>query len=116
MTEIKKRGRKKELTWNVYVSNPSGWRIEPYNIFKHRSFAADLKKAAKDFKDDREGFEEQANRELRYYFWAKCEWEILLDHWPPHDNYPSVKIDVYDQVMLNKEQFLDYLWENRNNL
>ena len=92
-----------------------------------------------------------------YYFWSKCEWEIILDHWPSgehysmrkiftleemhndlkypedkllgapdrrfevrvfpeHNRYKVKKIDAYDQVMNNWERFIDYLWENRDEL
>ena len=48
-----------------------------------------------------------------YYFWSKCEWEIILSDWPPSDTFCKEKIDVFDQVMLNWDIFVDYIWNNR---
>lgn len=48
------------------------------------------------------------------YYWSKCEWEIILSHWPPRKNAQELKIDVYDQVMLNWPIFCDYIWANKD--
>ena len=105
---------KKELVWNVFVGDFNGKRIERYNIFRHGSFYADVKKYAKKYKDDREKFEEEIKRSLMYYYWSKCEWEIILSGWPNKEGFHEEKIDVYDQVMMNWEVFINYLWENRS--
>jgi len=105
---------KKELVWNVFVDDFNGRKIQVYNIFHHGGFYADVKKYAKKYKDDREKFEEEIKRSLMYYYWSKCEWEIILSGWPPKDDFDEEKVDVYDQVMLNWEIFINYLWENRS--
>ena len=75
------------LEWNVYISNFNGKRIEKYNVFDHLGFLDDLKKAARKYRDrEREQFEDQMRRDLMYYFWSKCEWEIILSHWPPRQD------------------------------
>ena len=38
---------KKELVWNVFVDDFNGRKIQVYNIFRHGSFYADVKKYAK---------------------------------------------------------------------
>ena len=77
-----------------------------------------------------------------YYYWAKCEWEVVITSWPPHINMDELdrinkqrksefakydrepyclcintdvrkKIDVYSQVMLNFDIFVDYVWGHR---
>lgn len=98
----------------MYVDNFNGKEIEVYNIFRHGSFYADVKKIAKKYKEDREQFEEEIRRSLMYYFWSKCEWEIILSGWPAHEDFREEKIDVYDQVRLNWDIFISYLWENRS--
>ena len=70
------------LCWNVYISNFNNREIETFNIFDHCSFYEACLKAKKKFKEDKEGFAEEVRRNLMYYFWSKCEWEIILDHWP----------------------------------
>ena len=76
-----------------------------------------------------------------YHFWSKSEWEIALTDWPTHIDVKEVarlqkeldehfgrwnrepysidvhlrvaeKIDVFDQVMLNWDIFIDYLWNS----
>ena len=47
-----------------------------------------------------------------YYYWAKCEWEVIVSDWPTSGKVEA-KIDVYNQVMLNWDKFADYTWKNR---
>ena len=70
------------LSWKVYVSNCSSREIVLYNIFDHWSFYDSCVKAKKKFNNDRDSFEKEVCRNLMYFFWSKCEWEIILDHWP----------------------------------
>lgn len=100
-----------KLEWNVLYENFNARKIESFNIFDHYSFNEDVKKLFRKYKDDRKTFEEEVLSSLRYYFWSKCEWEIIVSDWPPSKQKPiEVKIDVFDQVMLNKQIFLDYVW------
>ncbi len=101
------------LEWNVYIEDINRKEIEIFNIFKHSRFLDDLIKYKKKYKE-KEEFLEKVKSSLMYYYWAKCEWEITLHDWPPHDSFKYEKIDVYQQVMLNWNQFGDYLWENKN--
>lgn len=41
---------------------------------------------------------------------GECEWEIIVSHWPLSERFNDKKIDVYEQVMLNWEVFITYLW------
>ena len=128
------------LVWNVIEHDINGRKIDVFNIFEHGGFAKSLLKIKKECKTFEE-FAEQVRRNLSYYFWSKSEWEIIVTTWPPHIDakelerlnkereenikkygqfryeYVNVdigeKIDVYDQVMLNWDQFIDYLWRNR---
>lgn len=45
---------------------------------------------------------------MKYYFWSKCEWEIIICPWVGKAD--DIKIDVYDQLMLNWDKFVDYVW------
>lgn len=70
-------------------------------------------------------FEKEVRSYLRYYFWSKCEWEITVTTWPtyfvdtPGLEEPqkpklevSQKLDVYEQVMINWQPFIEYLERN----
>lgn len=70
------------LCWNVYCGNFNAREIKVYNVFDHFGFYNACVKAKKKFRDDKEGFAEEVRSNLMYYFWSKCEWEILLDRWP----------------------------------
>lgn len=100
------------LEWNVYVGGVNSRRIEVYNIFEHGGFLEDCKKAARKYAKDREKFETELRTSLAYRFWSKCEWEVIIDHWPHHDAWKDKKVDVHEQVMLNWDRFADYVWRN----
>ena len=149
----------KELQYNIYNEDINHNEIKPYNIFNHGGFHESLLKIKKEFKKaykkfwvehdkcnsafeftkwetqyKKEVFEPAVLHALRYYFWAKCEYEIILTDWPTHiskeefdrirstnedpkyrftiDPEYGEKVDIYDQVMLNKDIFIDYLWAN----
>ena len=127
------------LIWNVYKYNINSKKIEQFNIFDHWRFKEaveyDLNKI-----NDKEKFSEELKNNLLYYFWSKYEYEIVITSFPIHidkkeldrinsdyESYceyyghapylmyvnPDVgeKIDIYSQIMLNYNIFLDYLWE-----
>ena len=129
-----------KLTWNVYRENFNNREIVKYNIFDHPSFSAEVKKIMKE--TNKEAFAEKLKRELMYYFWSKCEHEVVVTSWPVYvDNEelnrinkereddakkfgrepcrmnitPTIgsKVDIYSQVMLNWDIFVDYVWNNR---
>ena len=101
----------KDMVWNVYVESFNQKEIVPYNIFTHYGFNEDVKKIYKKYKNDFETFSEEVKTSLMYYFWSKCEWEIILSDWPSSPTSPiEKKVDVYDQVMLNWDIFIQYVW------
>ena len=162
------------LEWNVYKEDINAHKIETYNVFNHGGFLRSLafmfqrvKKYANDFleflKDgdlskplsvkDTKKFNKQMEiykdevlrRECSYYFWSKCEYEVILTSWPSymkvedidklkqeveeHDskynwkqlkiNVPlevAEKIDIYDQLRLNWEVFKNYVFEHEKEI
>ena len=103
--------------WKVYRENYNQKCIEEYNIFDHDRFwdmcqiywinAHD--QAPNNVEEQIERFNESIIRELHYYFWDKCEWEIELTSLFPKD-FKNKKISVYSQVALNINVFITYLW------
>ena len=98
--------------WNVYIYNINNGKIEIYNIFKHVTFKKYYEKALAE-SATKEEFAEQLKNELRYYFWSKCEWEIEIVDWLGHQKN-GLKTDVFEQIMLNFDRFVDYVWEFKN--
>ena len=129
-----------DLVWNVYEMHWSD-ELKIYNVFTHGSFREDVLKLLK-APLTKEEFAEKLRREAQYRYWAKCEWELIIaggepkvDHRelnrlldecyfdrpkdaPPmrctHVNlYNDDKIDVYDQLCLNWDAFVDYVWSHK---
>ena len=95
------------MNWNVWRHNINSGLIEIWNIFEHYNFSKDTIRDLRDFNDKKE-FSRQLQSNLMYYFWCKSEYEIILGPW--NGVADERKIDIYQQIMLNKEQFLDYVW------
>lgn len=102
----------KSLEWNVIVGDFNSKEIETYNIFDHWRFKEDCDKNWKRHKKDRAAFEDALKTDMMYYFWSKSEWEVIIQHWPPSERYKDKKIDVYEQVRLNWDIFVDYVWKS----
>lgn len=129
------------LEWNVFRYDMNKDKIVTFNIFNHWKFDEDVQKSLKKFKDKDE-FAEQLRRDLRYYFWSKCEYEVIITSFPTYitmneldrlnnerwlhkDRYGTdffrinispdtgAKIDIYEQVMNNWDVFLDYVWNSK---
>lgn len=63
---------------------------------------------------DKEEFAQKLRSELMYNFWSKFEYEIIIGPWGSFQDTREIKVDIYDQVMINWDRFLDYVWENRH--
>ena len=101
--------RLEKLEWNVFRYDCNSRRIKVYNIFNHGSFIEDLKKHRKECQT-RDAIAELLDRFLRYYFWSKSEMEIAVGPMDGFDDECSLKVDVYQQVKINWEVFVDYVW------
>lgn len=99
-----------ELKWNVFIGDFNGKQIITCNIFDHYKFKDECDKAWKNYKTDFPAFAKEVRSWLMYCFWGKCEWEVIISHWPPHESFRDEKIDVFEQVMLNWDVFIIYVW------
>ncbi len=102
------------LEWNVYIEDFNSRCIKKFNIFDHYFFVEDVVQLYEEYKVDFNSFYKEIDRVLRYYFWSKCEWEIILSDWPPSDKFKEEKISIYDQIKLNYDVFIKYVWEELN--
>ena len=128
------------LIWNVFVEDFNHNRIYVHNVFDHFGFICDLISINNVCKEDKKLFEEKVEKSLLYYYWGKSEWEVVVTDWPPHVNSEEIdrlvevrkeykekwggfyrtdvhliageKIDVYSQVRMNWNMFIDYLWNH----
>ena len=106
----------KTMEWNVYYYDYNSKEMHTFNVFEHYGFRKSVRNAVKESKS-RDEFAEKLIKELFYYFCKKAEWEIIIAPWVGGDREKeAVKIDVYDQVMLNWDKFVDTAWYNRREL
>lgn len=101
------------MEWNVFYHDINKQEIVTFNIFKHDTFNNYVKKHLKEC-SDKEEFAEALKRELKYYFWAKSEYEVIISPWVGGRNTKDVKIDICRQVMMNWDIFVDYVWNSKN--
>lgn len=105
--------KKNKLIWNVLLHDFNVDKIEDYNVFDHMGFRKDLKKVNKQCPDD-EDFFNKVLPMLRYYFWAKCEYEVLVSGL--FDGNKSAKIDAFGQIVANEAAFKEYLLSHRKDI
>ena len=133
---------KSKLVWNVF--NEENGQIICINLFEYNwVFLKDgLLVAKKKYKDNFEEFAEHVRSWLQYCYWSKCEYETVITSWPPYiedaelerinkekaeriekygkfyresvDLKTGYKIDIYTQVMMNWDRFIDYVWNNKH--
>lgn len=53
--------------------------------------------------------EKQLDRQCMYYFWAKCEYEVIVSAWPPKDGSDR-QIDIYTQLKENWDIFKELVF------
>ena len=61
----------------------------------------------------KEQLAKRINSILMYYFWSKCEWEMIIIDWPYNDTIQKSrphKVDVYDQIKPNIDIIVDLVW------
>lgn len=131
-----------ELVWNVVIDDFNTREIKKHNVFDHGGLMKDLIDIYNKYYDDFDKFSEQVRHSLMYYYWSKSEWEVIITSWPPYVNGNEIdrltdeklkriakygnfvresvnldveqKTDVYDQVVMNWDHFINYLWNNRH--
>lgn len=53
--------------------------------------------------------EKQLDGQCMYYFWAKCEYEVIVSAWPPRGGSDR-KIDIYTQIKENWDIFKELVF------
>lgn len=72
-----RKPEKLDIVWNVIYENINSRSIETFNVFDHGRFVEDIKKHFKTC-ETKELFADHLRRSVMYYFWSKCEWEVLV--------------------------------------
>lgn len=119
----------RNLVWNAYRDNGHN-KIEVLNVFQHTRFADEIKELAI-HSLTKEEFSFEARKTAKYFFAWKSEYEIILTSWPPYISAETVKkiqeedlpnyrksveltiaekVDIFQQIDLNWDIFVDYCW------
>lgn len=99
------------MKWYVLNYDFNLHKAYEFNIFDSVNFLRGVNEAIKVI-GNREEFKDKIDRELKYSFWSKCEYEIYVtDAFHDAPNEIS-KIDVYDQVKPNLDILVDYIIAN----
>lgn len=76
------------LTWNVYFWSINAGDLRELNIFEHGGFVNNLENILNDNKiNSIFSFKEKLKQILKYYFGYRCEWEVLIENFPPNRSY-----------------------------
>ena len=121
-----------DLTWNVFRYDINKKEICVFNVFKHSRFFNDVKRMQRTNMRYHE-FSEELRVTTMYYFWCKAEHEIVITSFPTYINKDeadrianeefnyktqvsldcSLKIDIFHQLSMNWDKFVDYVWTNK---
>ena len=95
------------IEWYVYHHDSNAQKIIKWNVFTHRIFKEEVTELLKRNlpKDE---FAEELKNKLLYSFWSRCEYEIILSSWVGYAD--NLKIDIYDQITMNWNSFVNYVW------
>lgn len=128
------------LTWKVFVEDINTKEIKRYDIFKGGRFEA-IAKEIKDSGCSKDEFAYHFRTHLMSQFWSRCEYEVIITSWPAYIDTKelerlqneaaeyekrygmaptllncrlkvSQKIDVFEQLCLNWDHFIDYVYKN----
>lgn len=108
------------IVYNVNSRRPEAYDVIPYilNEIKEqrkRKYDKLIIKSNEDLKN-------AILRIAKYQFWARCEYEVIINEWPYQESDPmknSCKIDVYEQIKMNIDVIVDIFktlikYDNRN--
>ena len=103
------------LKYNVWIYNINRQKMKVFNVFEHYGFLRGIKNILLEKNSSIKDFSEQLKTEAMYYFWAKAEWEIVIQPWCGCQDVEKAaeKIDVYDQLIINWDTFVKYIWDNK---
>jgi hypothetical protein len=97
-------------SWYVYIIDFNTTKLKKYDVMP---YFLECAKKQKFKSSDLEKCKKFIRKEGMYMFWARCEWEVLICPWPSIRDI-SFKIDVWDQIEMNLDNFTMIFIENLN--
>lgn len=92
---------------------PTYYDIMPYLISEY----LDLPKSKRP--NNTEQYTEFILSKLKHQYWARCQYEFIMVHWPYKENNPlekSYKIDVFEQCKMNISVITQIFIKNINKI
>jgi hypothetical protein len=99
------------MEWYVLNYDWNKKEVYNYNIFTNVKFNSGITEILASNPEDFNEFVEKLDRELKYCFWSKREYEISVGDAFEEDANKLTKIDVYSQVAPNVKQLAIYIME-----
>lgn len=94
-------------SFNVILEDYNHRTFIPYDVMP---YLVDKYKESREKPKTFEEFKKFVKDQSMYQWWARCEYEIVLQSWPTGKN--EEKIDVYWQILLNIDLVTEILIEN----
>lgn len=95
----------------VWIMDFNGKNLVPYDILPYLSQEwGELKPGKK--KEASKDLRGWVDSKLKYQFWSRCQYEMLVLPWPPGPKDSSKKVDVYDQCVPNLDLITRLFAEN----
>jgi hypothetical protein len=95
------------IPFNVIWENYNTKKFEAYDIMPH---LVNVYKSKKDKPTTFDEFKQFIEQESRYFWWARCQYEIIISNWVG-TKYEE-KWDIHKQVMLNLDIITKILMDN----
>lgn len=95
--------------FNVIIEDVNRREFIPYNVIP---YLVEQYNKAKNKPTTFEEFKSFIEKESKYQWWARCEYEIILKEWPTGKK--EEKIDVHWQVMMNIDIIAEILMNEIN--
>lgn len=96
------------LEWYAMKEDTNQRKVVNFNVLY--GWEKEIRKARKNRKfKDYESLKEWLNKELMYYYWSKCEAEIIVGGLFSKSISDMEKIDVYSQLKPNLDRITEYV-------
>ena len=102
------------MEFNVWCHNFNAQEITTYNVLNNYLIKEVISPILNEHENNKREFAEAIRSEMMYRFCAKAEWEIIISPWVGLAK--ERKIDVYKQIMINFDLFINYLWNNQEEI
>ncbi len=95
------------IWWDFNKKEP-----EPYDVIPD---LVDKYKKAKIKPKTFDEFKDFIIKESMYKWWSRCEYEIVIQRWPPMKKEEDYKCDIYNQIMMNIDIIVDIVMKETKN-